>query len=69
MFPYAVLNVCVAGTLRQQALEEMCSSLRADNSTLSEQLAEVRTELSEHRQREAEVDAAQASLQARKTCM
>ena len=50
---------------RQQALEETCSSLQNDNSSLRVQVEEMTAELEKHRENESQIKSTQASLQAR----
>ena len=58
--------MCVCSALeRQQALEETCSSLQNDNSSLREQVEEMTAELEKHREKENQMKSTQASLQAR----
>jgi hypothetical protein len=50
---------------RQETLEQTCSTLQADNTSLSQHLEDARAELEGHREGEAQLRSMQASLQAR----
>ena len=57
--------MCVTASARQEALEQTCSTLQADNTSLSQHLEEAKAELEEHRERETQLSSMQTSLRAR----
>ena len=59
---------CITASARQSALEQTCSTLQSDNTSLNQQLEEVGAELARHREMETGLRAMQASLQLRTYC-
>ena len=59
---------CITASATQSALEQTCSTLHSDNTSLNQQLEEVGAELARHREMETGLRAMQASLQSRTYC-
>lgn len=63
---YDFTSTCmyITASVRQLELEQTCSTLQADNRSLSNNLEEIRAELNRHKEMENDLHSTQASLQA-----